>query len=39
MESEEGETYTKQGMTVRGEKNTAIDYDEDRVRLELINLA
>ncbi|XP_017755266.1 PREDICTED: uncharacterized protein C17orf59 homolog isoform X1 [Eufriesea mexicana] len=31
MESEEGETYLKQGMTVRSEKNTTIDYDEDRL--------
>ncbi|XP_076760894.1 BLOC-1 related complex subunit 6 isoform X2 [Xylocopa sonorina] len=33
MDSEEGETYTKQqGMTIRGEKAaTTIDYDEDRL--------
>lgn len=37
MESEEGETYPKQGTTIRSEKNTTIDYDEDRVRLDLIN--
>lgn len=37
MESEEGETYPKQGTTIRSEKNAAIDYDEDRVRLELMN--
>ncbi|XP_060818188.1 BLOC-1-related complex subunit 6 isoform X1 [Bombus pascuorum] len=31
MESEEGETYLKQGTTIRSEKNAAIDYDEDRL--------
>ncbi|XP_003696955.1 BLOC-1-related complex subunit 6 isoform X1 [Apis florea] len=31
MESEEGETYPKQGTTIRSEKNTTIDYDEDRL--------
>lgn len=36
MEPDEGETYPKQGTT-RSEKNTTIDYDEDRVRLDLTN--
>lgn len=35
MESEESEAYSKPGTT-RSDKNAAIDYDEDRVRLELI---
>lgn len=28
---------SKSGMNIRSDKNTVIDYDEDRVRLELIN--
>ncbi|CAL7937278.1 unnamed protein product [Xylocopa violacea] len=31
MDPEEGEAYSKQGMTIRGEKTTTIDYDEDRL--------
>lgn len=31
MEPEEGETYPKQATGMRGEKNPAIDYDEDRL--------
>lgn len=36
MESEENEGYPKQGTTMRSDKNVAVDYDEDRVRLELV---
>lgn len=38
MESEENEVHIKQAMILRSDKNVAIDYDEDRVRLELTNL-
>lgn len=39
MESDEIETASKSGMNIRNDKNTVIDYDEDRVRLEFISCA
>lgn len=37
MESDEIEVPSKSGMNIRNDKNTVIDYDEDRVRLEFIS--
>jgi len=37
MESDEIEAASKSGMNIRNDKNTIIDYDEDRVRLEFIS--
>lgn len=36
MEPDEIEVASKSGTSVRNDKNAVIDYDEDRVRLELI---
>lgn len=36
MEPDEIEVASKSGTSVRSDKNAVIDYDEDRVRLELI---
>lgn len=36
MEPDEIEVASKSGMNVRNDKNAVIDYDEDRVRLELV---
>ena len=36
MEPDEVEANSKSGTSIRSDKNAAIDYDEDRVRLELI---
>ena len=37
MESDENEGHSKQAAAMRSEKNAAVDYDEDRVRLELVD--
>lgn len=36
MEPEEGDSLPKANSSIRNEKNTLIDYDEDRVRLEFL---
>lgn len=37
MEPDEIEVASRSGTNIRNDKNAVIDYDEDRVRLELIS--
>lgn len=38
MDSDEIEAASKSGTNIRNDKNAVIDYDEDRVRLESIEI-